>query len=1179
MAARYWVGGTATWDGTAGTKWALTSGGAGGQAVPTSADTVFFDANSGANTVTIGSGTSVCSTLTLTGFTGTLAFGTNSITVSGTNTTIFTGATTCTVTGTPLLICNGAGTSVQTRTINTTSMAETNLISFNITAGVDIVSFTTSRTKTINFTGFTGSLVATSHTIYGDLVLSSGMTVTASATVLTFSSTLVQQNITTNGTLLDRPLTFSGTNTYQLQDALTTSSARTLTLTTGTLDLNNKTLTTGLFSSSNSNTRTLAFGVSGSLNVGGTGTVIGCLTYTGLTITGSSNVNVTSTGSTAITIQTPNVTNPFNYAFTGGTYALTFSVNFFVGGLNFTGYAGTLGNAALSVNGSVVISTGMTLTAGTNAWTIAGLTQQNITTNGKTLDFPVNFGSGTSTNTIQLQDAMTLGSARACTLAGSTLDLNSKALTSASFSLTGTNTKSILFGTGSITVVGNGGAVLGGGTLTGFTYTGTPTINTTYSGATGTRTLNWGNAVGGAESNAVSVNISAGTDIIAASGSFLNLNFTGFSGTYNNNAKNIYGNLVFSSGMTLTAGTIAQVFASTLVQQNITTNGKTLDFPLTFSGTNTYQLQDAMTVGSTRTITLTTGTLDMNSKTLNCGFFASSNNNSRTLAFGTTGTLYVNGSGANTFVSNGTPAMLATGNRVVIATYSGATGTRTFTTGTVLETSAVDLYITGGTDTVTPSGNFRTIDFTGFAGTLTNISRSLYGNLVLSTGMTITAGANGTTFIGTLSQQNITSNGQTMDFPIALNGTNTYQLQDALTIGSTRTLNLTTGTLDLNGKVLTCGIFASGNSNVRALNANLGSIYVTGNAATIFTVSPETNMTATSVIPIYFTYSGATGTRQLNGSGVGGTVLFDAYFNAGSDTVQISNYFCRNIDFTGFTGTFNNQSTNLQGNVIFSSGMATAQVSGTFNVASNTATQQITSNGVTLNFPISIYGTTSGGLQLQDNLTVATTQSITLTQRTLDLNTHNLSCGSISTSGTLTRTIALGTNTLTLTGSGTVFDATTPTGLTVTGTGTISATSASAKTFIGGGITYPTLSQDGAGALTITGTNTFNTITNTVSPATIIFPASTTTTVTNFTVNGTAGNLVTLNSSTTGTQATLAKLGGGTINVNYLAIQDSNATPVSTWNAANSTDNGNNTGWNFGGTVAITNGLFFGMPF
>ena len=53
MAARYWVGGTASWDATAGTKWALTSGGGGGQAVPTASDDVFFDVGSGTCTVTI----------------------------------------------------------------------------------------------------------------------------------------------------------------------------------------------------------------------------------------------------------------------------------------------------------------------------------------------------------------------------------------------------------------------------------------------------------------------------------------------------------------------------------------------------------------------------------------------------------------------------------------------------------------------------------------------------------------------------------------------------------------------------------------------------------------------------------------------------------------------------------------------------------------------------------------------------------------------------------------------------------------------------------------------------------------------------------------------------------------------------------------------------------------------
>lgn len=72
MADRYWVGGTATWDATAGTKWATTSGGAGGQAVPTTTDDVYFDANSGAVTVTV-SGTRNSLNLNFTGFTGTFA--------------------------------------------------------------------------------------------------------------------------------------------------------------------------------------------------------------------------------------------------------------------------------------------------------------------------------------------------------------------------------------------------------------------------------------------------------------------------------------------------------------------------------------------------------------------------------------------------------------------------------------------------------------------------------------------------------------------------------------------------------------------------------------------------------------------------------------------------------------------------------------------------------------------------------------------------------------------------------------------------------------------------------------------------------------------------------------------------------------------------------------------------
>ena len=117
-----------------------------------------------------------------------------------------------------------------------------------------------------------------------------------------------------------------------------------------------------------------------------------------------------------------------------------------------------------------------------------------------------------------------------------------------------------------------------------------------------------------------------------------------------------------------------------------------------------------------------------------------------------------------------------------------------------------------------------------------------------------------------------------------------------------------------------------------------------------------------------------------------------------------------------------------------------------------------------------------------------------------------------------------------------------------------------AKTFIGAGSTFNcTLNQGGAGALTITGSNTFNDITNTVQPASILFTAGTTSTFSNFSLSGTAGNLITIGSATAASH-TLSKA-SGTVSASYLSISRSTATGGAIWNAANSIDAGNNSGW------------------
>ncbi len=228
----------------------------------------------------------------------------------------------------------------------------------------------------------------------------------------------------------------------------------------------------------------------------------------------------------------------------------------------------------------------------------------------------------------------------------------------------------------------------------------------------------------------------------------------------------------------------------------------------------------------------------------------------------------------------------------------------------------------------------------------------------------------------------------------------------------------------------------------------------------------------------------------------------------------------------------------------------------------------ITSNGVSFTSAFAIL--TGVALTTADNLTVS--GGMDNSGGTLAIGNNTVTVGSYTqSSGSLT----FGSGTLVLTGSGTAFQITTAT--VTPGTGTIRLTSASAKTFAGGGRTYNILQNGGAGALTISGNNTFTTIQNTVQPTTFTFTSGSTQTVTNFSVSGTSGNLVTINATSSGA-ATLSKA-SGTVSVSFCNISRSTATGGATWSALTSNgnvDGGTNTGWNF---VAAGNGLFFGSNF
>ena len=235
MANRYWVGGTAAWDGTAGTKWALTSGGAGGQAVPTSADDVFFDAASGANTVTISTGNTGAKSITCTGFTGTLA-GTAAITLSGSITLVagmtfsYTGTVTIAATAT----ITSAGKTFNGISVNGTGITVTLGDPFVVASSITVSAgtFTTNNNnvnagsllssavvaRTINFGSSTVTLSSStpiSFTTSTNLTFNAGTSsVTCSNSNATFAGGgQTFNNVTFSSTALSSP-DITGANTF-----------------------------------------------------------------------------------------------------------------------------------------------------------------------------------------------------------------------------------------------------------------------------------------------------------------------------------------------------------------------------------------------------------------------------------------------------------------------------------------------------------------------------------------------------------------------------------------------------------------------------------------------------------------------------------------------------------------------------------------------------------------------------------------------------------------------------------------------------------------------------------------------------------------------------------------------------------------------------------------------------
>ena len=1062
--------GTATLNNTGGTTFSVTV------PITHTSGTLNLGTNlttTSATGYTLTAGTLALSTFTLTtpifsssnANTRTINFGTGKIVLNGAVTaTIWTTATVTglTISGTPLVETIGGGTGV-TKTINTGALSEANAISFSLlnTTGTVTYAFTASNVVRNLITNGLQTVSNIAILIYGSFTHSTTngtTTFTAGANAWTFAATSGSYNITniaaftydfpwtfgsaastaiwtivnnlvigsaatrqvtlTNGTVDFNNKTLTGnfgitvvtgsatlnntgasvfsvagavthtSGTLNLGVNFTTTAATGYTFTAGTLVLSTFTLTTTVFSSSNANARTISFGTGQLALSGNNATIFDVTTATNFATTGTVYINSTYTGATGTRTFVTGFTQAqavgYDVKTTGSTgivigttatdlVALTGNFE----DIDLTGLTNTISNNARTLYGNLTVpASGGTLSGGGNATTFGGAGTPNITTNNRTLDFPITING---TGTTQLVDNLTLGSTRTFTLTAGTFNLNNLILTAQNFSSSGTSARTLIFGaTGQLVSAANNVTIWDNSTATNFTYTGTPRIYSTYTGATGTRIFNVAVTAGATTTNIFNVSIgttgtgiviAAATDTIALAGYFNNFNLTGLTNIVSNATRVIYGNTVIpNSGGTLTAGTLVTTLSSTATS-TITSNGRTLDFPITIGdllgSSGTVQLSDSLTIGATRTLTLTYGTLNTNNFTLSAGQFSSTNSNSRTIAFGTTGQLTLVNNNTTIWDTTTGTNFIYTGTQRVFASYSGATGTRTIIFGTLPEaylfnikfaaTAQANAFtIATSTDTLSITGNVNDFDFTNSTNIISALP-TIYGNFTVpATGGTLPTTSTALTFSGTSGTSVLTTNGRTLNFPITFNGQgSTFQLAGSLTLTAgvvTNVITLTAGILDLNNNTITAYALVSNNTNIRSiLFGSTGQFILTGNSVTVVDFTNATNFTYTGTAKITSNYTGATGTRTFNFGGTAGAFP-DNVFNvsitgstgliiaAATDTIALTGSF-GDITLTGLTSTISNTLRTSYGNLTVpaSGGTLTAGANATTLSAPSTA--------------------------------------------------------------------------------------------------------------------------------------------------------------------------------------------------------------------------------------------------
>jgi hypothetical protein len=959
--------------------------------------------------------------------------------------------------------------------------------------------------------------------VYGNWSSGAGLTWTVNSALITFAKNGTQ-TITSNGVqfgcdlAVNHPLA-----NVQLADALSLNSLRTLTLTAGTFDAVIYNVTTGLFFC-NGATGFLRMG-SGTWTISGTG-FAWLIQTIGALFAGTSTIVFSNTSTTARSFSGfGQYYNKLTIGGATGTSTLTIEGN------------NTFGELASTKTVAHTIAFFGTATTTFGKWSVTGTAGNVVTITGTST---TNVIAGPAVTGV---DYLAMGTWGVSTTSPGEFyaGANSTGTAAAPVFRTAAPAPRTLYwvgGTGSWSSTTKWSTSSGGGSGAAIPTSLDAVIFDAMSNATAyTATIDAG------------VTLARCASFTMAGPLVGNVTFAGTVGIA------FHGNVSFAAtGITRTYS--GSMFWAGNSSYTFTTNGLTLASSCTVIGVgSTWTLGSALGVGnSSFIVTYGTFTTSGSNYSISSGTVFSDNNNVRSISLNNSN---VDSSGGYTFTTT-TNLTFDAGTSTLTTSNTGPTfqgGALTFNNVSFINATATGTIFINGANT------FNTLSFAG---------RTSVGIA------SVTFNANQT--ISTL-----TLNAGTASAYRTFLSSNTIGTPRTLTVGT-----LTAGAADIDFRDITIAGAAAPISGTRFGDAKGNSGITFPAAKTVYWAQAVSSNWGNTVSSWSLTNGGSADAAAFPLAQDTAFIPFARPNNNQTITVN-ANYNIGTIDMNERNGSAlvtlgtGSNTPAIYGNWINGTG-TTLSGTGQMTFAGRGA-QTITSAGRT--FTQGVRTETPGGsVTLQDAFVtnLGSSAALPIILGTFDAANYNVTlsgaaASGVSLSGTLVRTVAIGSGTWTI--SGPNGWGANSTNLTITGTGTINLTSASGKQFDGGNANYSgiTLNQGGAGTLTITGNNTFKTITNTYSAtgATTIALGTTTQTLTQpWTATGAAGRVLTVSGTAAGSPGTLVFTGAGqAANVDYLAINNVRAYDlVDEWYAGPNSTNGGSLGWYFiaaGGTVyAVT---------